>query len=82
MNRPRFTPGQLVRLTRTTKELTADGLQVGQLGTVGITPDGALGVEFRGHSNAGRNTGLHTLVIRTREDNGKTVLVTDLCEVI
>lgn len=80
MNEPAFTPGQLVRLTRTTKELTADGLRIGQIGTIAVTPDGALGVEFAGYSDAGRRTGLKTITIRTREDDGTIVLITDLCE--
>lgn len=75
-----FPRGTRVILTRSTPELAADGLTVGSVGKVGITPDGAEGVIFEKHSDTGRYTGLTVLCINTRDTDGKLTRVIDLCE--
>jgi hypothetical protein len=72
--------GQHVKLIAITPDLIADGLKVGQSGTVRKSASGLLGVEFEGHSDSGRNAGLHAVVVNTRRD-GQTIPVISLCEV-
>lgn len=71
--------GQRVKLVGITPDLLADGIRLGQIGTVRETSSGVLGVEFEGHSDTGYNTGLHVICINTRRD-GQPIPVCSLCE--
>lgn len=75
-----FKDGDRVVLRSVTKEMRADGLRAGQLGTV-RNLEGKLGVEFDGHSDTGYNAGLHVIKFNARADDGSIVPILTLCEV-
>ena len=68
--------GDRVILRRDTEDLSA-----GMVGTVRITLNGDLGVEFEGYSGAGYNAGLRVVSI-TGTIDGKTRHLIDLCSPI